>query len=65
MALASEVIALLRHLLNTSSVWRDRLRELVTRSALDAPVLLRHEPKEPQLLKRAWRDLAALAVVGM
>lgn len=64
MALASEVIALLRHLLNTSSVWRDRLRELVTRSALDAPVLLRHEPKEPQLLKRAWRDLAALAVVG-
>jgi hypothetical protein len=64
MALASEVIALLRHLLATSSVWRDKLRDLVTRNALDVPALLRHEPKHPSLLKRAWRDLAALAIIG-
>jgi hypothetical protein len=64
LALASEVIALLRHLINTSPVWRDKLRDMVTRSLFDIPALLRHEPKEPQLLKRAWHDLAALSIVG-
>lgn len=64
MSLASEVIGLLRHLLNTSSMWRDKQRDLLVRNILDIPALFYHEPKDADLLKRIWHDLAALSIIG-